>query len=88
MKLRVLISIFFIITTTFATVHEAEHITNGDNASCLVCHINDNLTSADVIDKVTDIEIFHFEKIVQNTQISNLHVKKSTNQNRAPPLAS
>jgi len=88
MKLRVLLSIFFIITTTFATIHEVEHVEHGDDSSCLVCHVNDNLTSADIIDKVQDIEVFHFEKIIQNTQLSNLHVKKSTNQTRAPPLTS
>ena len=88
MKLRVLISIFFIIATTFATIHEVEHIEHGDDSSCLVCHVGDNLASADVIDKDTSVEIFHFENIVQNTQISNLHVKKSTNQNRAPPVLS
>ena len=88
MKLRVLLSLLFIIATTLSAIHELKHISHDDDSSCQVYHVNDNLTSVDIIDEVKDIEIFHFKNILQNSQISNLHVKKSTNQNRAPPLAS
>ena len=88
MKLRVLISIFFIIATTLSAIHELEHITHSDDSSCLVYHVNDNLTSVDIIDEIKNAEVINFEKIVQNTQVSNLHVKKSTDQNRAPPVLS
>ena len=43
MKLRVLISILFIIATTFTAVHELEHIDGEhDSSTCEVC-IVDNL---------------------------------------------
>ena len=88
MKLRVLISIFFIIATTLSAIHELEHIAHDDDSACLVYHVNDNLTSVDIIDEIENIEILHFEEIVQKSQISNLHVKSKSNQNRAPPKLS
>jgi len=48
MKLRVLISILFIITTTFASIHEIEHITGEhESSSCPICMLSDHLVSAD-----------------------------------------
>ncbi len=88
MNFRVLISIFFIITTTFSAVHALEHITQDADSACLVYHLNDNLSPVDIIDKSKDVEIFHFDYISQNSSISNLHVKDQSNPNRAPPLAS
>lgn len=88
MKINVIISILFAIVTTFTALHEVEHLVKGDDSSCLVCHVNDNLVSADVIDEVKSVDIFHFEKISLNNQISNPHIKKQTNQDRAPPLTS
>lgn len=88
MKLNVLLSILFAIVTTFTAIHEVEHIAHDDSSSCLVCHVNNNLASADVIDKPEAIEIVRFEKIAQNYQISNLHVKNKSNLSRAPPSIS
>ncbi|MBT5935131.1 hypothetical protein [Sulfurimonas sp.] len=88
MKLNVLLSIFFIIVTTLSAAHEVEHIMLDDDSSCLVCNVNNNLISADVIDISQLVEIIHFEKISQNNFISTLHIKDRNNQNRAPPSVS
>lgn len=88
MKLRILLSIFFVIATTFSALHELEHTTNDADSSCLVYHINDNLSSSDIIDESKEIDTFQFEKISQNNQVLNLHVKNKSNPDRAPPIAS
>ncbi|MDP3300878.1 MAG: hypothetical protein Q8S36_02815 [Sulfuricurvum sp.] len=88
MKLRVILSILLLITTTFASIHEVEHITHADDTPCFVCLIGDNLSCGDAIEKVKEVETFNFEKIVQNTQIIKLHVEETSNQTRAPPAVS
>lgn len=88
MKLRIILSIFFLITTTFASIHEIKHIVHSDDAPCLVCQINHNLSCGDAIEKVKEVEKIHFEKILQNTQIIKLHVSENSNQTRAPPAVS
>lgn len=88
MKLRIILSIFFLITTTFASIHEVEHLVHADDAPCLVCQINHNLSCSDAIDSVKEVEKINFEKIVQNTQIIKLHVSENSNQTRAPPAVS
>ena len=88
MKLRLLLSLLFIISTTFASVHEVEHIQHADDSPCLVCHVNDNLTSADLIDEVTDVELITFEKVEEVNNVLTFHEKKRSNQNRAPPKQS
>ena len=88
MKLRVLLSILLLITTTFASIHEVEHIVHSDDAPCMVCLIGDNLSCGDAIEKVKEVEIINFEKIVQNTKIIKLHVSENSNQTRAPPTVS
>jgi len=88
MKIKIILSILFLIFTTFSTIHELEHIGHDSDSSCLICHVHDNLVSADDINKIKDTQAFYFEKISYNKQISNIHTKKQTNQDRAPPLAS
>lgn len=88
MKLKALFSILFVIATTLSAVHETEHTTHSVDSSCVVYHLNDNLSPVDIIDKSKDVEIFHFDYISQNNSTSNLHVKDKSNPNRAPPLAS
>ena len=87
MKLKVLLSIFFVIATTLSALHELEHITQ-DDSSCIAYHLNDKLTPIDIIDKEKDVELFHFENIIQNKQVLNSHVKNKSNPNRAPPKLS
>ncbi len=88
MKLKMLLSMLFLIVTTFSAVHEIEHIAHDDSSSCLVCHVNDNLVLADSIDKSKNIENFYFKIFLSNAQVLNPHIKKYTNQNQAPPSLS
>jgi len=60
MKLRVLLSIFFIIATSFTAIHEVQHFVDGDDTPCMVCHVNDNLTSADAMIKNIDNSTLSF----------------------------
>jgi len=87
MKLRILLSIFFIIVTTFTAVHELKHIYVDDSSSCSVC-IVDHLVSADINDEVKEVEVFRFEKISHDNLVSHLYIKEKNNQNRAPPQIS
>lgn len=88
MKFRLLLSLVFIIVTSFIPAHEVKHFVDGDNAPCLVCHVNDNLTSADAINDISYVTIFHFEKISKNSSILYYHNHKTSDQNRAPPKIS
>jgi len=88
MKYNLLLSVLFTIVSIFTAIHEVNHIHNQDTADCVMCLIDDNLVSADLIDKIDNTEILHFEKIVFSSFILNTHNKKSTNQNRAPPKLS
>ncbi len=89
MKLRVLISILFIIATTFTAIHEIEHISGEhDSSSCQICMVDDHSLSFDVIDKPKEVELFKFEAITFNNLLDNIHKKNHTNQNRAPPFIS
>ncbi|QSZ42511.1 hypothetical protein GJV85_10440 [Sulfurimonas aquatica] len=87
MKLRLLLSIFFVIVTTLSALHETEHTLQGEE-TCLVCHVNDNLTSADILSIPTEALNFHYESILDNGQVANLHLQDRSNQNRAPPKQS
>ena len=88
MKLNVLLSILFLIVTSFAAIHEVEHIQHNDSSSCLVCTVNNNLVSADAVQFTADIEILHFQEIVQDCSTSYSYKKINFNQNRAPPKIS
>ncbi|QOY52175.1 hypothetical protein [Candidatus Sulfurimonas baltica] len=88
MKIRALLSILFVIATTFSVIHEVEHIMHTDGYTCEVCIVDNHLVSADIISKTQYIEISHFEKISQKNLLSTLHVKATSNQNRAPPFIS
>jgi hypothetical protein len=88
MKFNLLLSILFAIVTSFAAIHEVEHIQHNDSSSCLVCTVNNNLVSADAVQFTADVEIFHFQKIVQESSTSYSYRKINFNQNRAPPKIS
>jgi len=89
MKLRALISILFIIATTFTALHEIEHITGEhDSSSCQVCVVDDHSVSADIIVEYTDITLFSFNDISSLNQQTNTHTKQDTNHSNAPPKIS
>lgn len=87
MKLRVLISLLFVIATTFAAVHELEHI-NGehDSSTCQVCVVDNNSVSIDITEDVSSEISFSFEEILLEKQILNTHIEKTTNHSTAPPI--
>lgn len=88
MKLNLLLSLLFFIAASFASIHEVEHIKHNDASSCFICTVSQNLVSADAVEFAADIEIFHFEKILQNNPTSYSYLKTATYQNRAPPKIS
>ncbi|MBW6488356.1 hypothetical protein [Sulfurimonas sp.] len=88
MKFNVLLCILFAIVTSFTAIHEVKHIQHNDSSTCLICTVNNNLVSGDAVKLVSDVEIFHFENIAQNNQITYLYVKANSNQTRAPPSIS
>jgi len=88
MKLNILLSILFAIVTSFAAIHEVEHIKHNDGATCLICSVNHNLVSDDAVVSANNVELFHFEAIAHRAPISYLHIETSSNQNRAPPKLS
>ena len=86
MKLRVLISLLFIVATTFTAVHELEHIDDEHGAStCLVCTVSQNLVSADNPPKVFDFELIYTKEIVVYVDSFTLYIKKTDNHSNAPP---
>ena len=89
MKLRLLVSILFVIATTATAVHELEHI-NGEHSasSCQVCIVDDHSVSADAVEKFKEIELFKFEEISPNNLVYTIHNKNHSYQNRAPPFIS
>ncbi len=89
MKLRLLISILFLIATTFTAIHELEHIGGEhDSSTCQVCVVDNHALSIDVVDEFIDIELFKFEQITFDNFVYSFHKKNHTNQNRAPPFTS
>ena len=86
MKYSLLISVLFAIVTTLSAMHEVDHIYNQDYVDCVMCTVDHNLVSADAVDSVQDIELYNFGKIVLKNQVQSHFVKKTSNQNRAPPL--
>jgi len=88
MKFNVLLSILFAIVTSFAAIHEVEHIQHSDSSTCLVCTVNNNLVSDDAVKLTSDVELFHFEAIAHKAPLSYIHIETSSNHNRAPPSIS
>ena len=68
MKLKKIISLLFVITTTFTTLHKIENIKNHNGSSCLIYIVDDHLVSA--LTKVWLIVGVYFSKrafaIIQN----------------------
>lgn len=89
MKLRVLISLLFVIATTFASVHELEHIEhNNDSSTCLVCTVSHNFLSADINKLDLALELSYVKEIESNPQVFSFYFKKTDNHSNAPPFIS
>jgi hypothetical protein len=89
MKLRLLISILFIIATTATAMHKIEHIHGDHDANtCQVCIVDNHSVSADIVDVFKDVELFRFEQVAVTNLVYFIHTKTHSYQNRAPPLKS
>jgi len=89
MKLKILLSILFVLMTTLSAMHEIEHINHEHNSdSCQVCILNKNLVSSDLSIELNYVELFLFEALSLQKITSTVHTKKQTDQNRAPPCLS
>lgn len=88
MKLRVIISILFFISTILSAIHELEHIHEHDGSSCEVCIVKNNTLSADAVEPSTEITLSKSKFDLPDNLLSIFHIKNSTNQNRAPPSLS
>ncbi|WP_324172974.1 hypothetical protein [Sulfurimonas sp.] len=89
MKLRLLISILFIIATTATAMHEIEHIHEDiDNSTCQICIIDDHSVSANIVNNFKNVEVFKFENIILSNLVHKFHRKDHSYQNRAPPFVS
>ncbi|NOR56887.1 MAG: hypothetical protein GQ474_00005 [Sulfurimonas sp.] len=89
MKLRLLITLLFIIATTATAMHKLEHI-HGDHDSntCQVCIVDDHSVSADIVDEFEELIVFRFDNIDATNLVYLLHKKDHSYQNRAPPFIS
>ncbi len=89
MKLRVFISLLFVISTTFASVHEIEHITGEhEHSSCQICTVNDNLNLRDLDSGVNNTTFLLPICITFSNQLLSNHKHKTTNHSNAPPKIS
>ena len=88
MKLRVLISFLFVVATTFAAVHELEHIDveHHSSSTCMVCIVDHNLVSADNSSNIFFIELLYTKEISSNLNNFSFHIKKYDNHSNAPPF--
>ena len=89
MKFRVLISLLFIIATTFTAIHELEHISHEHNsAACQICIVDDHLVSGDINSNVNETIAHSSNKAISNSSLLFRHQKKLTNHSTAPPKIS
>lgn len=87
MKLKVLILLLlFIITTTFASIHETKHIFDGHDASeCPVCIVSHNLISDDLNIEFNELTLFISEETILLANTSYKYKTIISNYSNAPP---
>jgi len=89
MKLRAILSIFFIIATLVSALHEIEHITGEhDSSTCQICIVDDHSAAVDVISSVALVVPALFTFTPQDSVVDTTHTKKSANHSTAPPFLS
>ncbi|WP_294964924.1 hypothetical protein [Sulfurimonas sp.] len=86
MRLRLLISILFIIATSVTAIHELEHINGSDSSTCQICIVDDHSISANIVADFKNIVVFKFEQIKAKNLAQFFHKKDHSYQNRAPPF--
>lgn len=88
MKLRVLLSLLFIIAITFASIHETKHIMHDhDSIECEICTVSQNLLSDDVNSDFNELTLFSLEKITFTANSSYKYEAIITNYSNAPPVS-
>jgi len=89
MKLRVLISLLFIIATTFASIHETEHIFDDHNSvECEICQVSHNMLSDDVNSDFSELTLFLSDKVRFIANSSYRYQAIISNYSNAPPKLS
>ena len=89
MKLRVLISLLFIIATTFVSVHGTEHIFDDHNSQeCEICQVSQNMLSDDVNTNFSELTLFLSDKTLFAVNSSYKHKAIISNYSNAPPKLS
>lgn len=88
MRFNLLLSVLLFLATTLSALHELEHISQEDDSVCMVYHVNDKLSSVDIVDVTKCAECFLFEKITYVNKVRKLHFRDKSNPDRAPPLLS
>ena len=89
MKLRVLISILFIIATTFASVHETEHVFDDHSSvECEICQVSQNMLSDDVNSDFSEPTLFSSDKVLPTLNSSYRYKAILSNYSNAPPKLS
>ena len=86
MKTRFLLSLLFIIATTFSALHELEHVHAHDSSTCMVCVVDDHTSSYDVIDGFFHETVYLDHEIKKRQRVLEFHSKLFSNQANAPPI--
>jgi len=92
MKIRFrlyLLSLLFILATTFASVHKTKHISCDHAATeCQICIVSQNLLSDDINIEFSELTLFHFGETAFLTNTSYKHKTLITKHSNAPPKLS
>jgi len=92
MKIRLrlcLLSLLFILATTFASSHATKHIfSDHDSSECQICIVSQNLLSDDISIEFTELTLFHFGETAFLTNTSYKHKTLITKHSNAPPKIS
>lgn len=87
MKLKVLILLLsFIITTTFASIHETKHIGDDHNSvECDVCIVSQNLISDDINIDFSELTLIQYDEPTLIISTSYRYKAIISNYSNAPP---
>ena len=87
-KMRLLLSLVFVIATTVLALHELQHIDTHSSSSCVVCVVDEHSLSFD-INKALLIEVVYFYEEIKTTKefLAFIH-NRDTNHANAPPKLS
>lgn len=87
-RLNLFLSLIFAFAASFAAIHEAKHIAQPADTSCLVCTVGNNISSADTVVVLQDVAVVHFDKIASLECNCFSCQIPSSYDSRAPPKIS